>query len=195
MYAHAACEGVSMSKVLVPLAKGFEEIEGVTIIDILRRAEIDVTTAGVGKKLIVGAHNVTVQADAVVADVKSDDFDMIILPGGWDGTYALADDADVQRLLKEFEAKQKKISAICAAPFALNKAGVLSENFTCYPSVEEQIRTEGYTSEKKVVVDGNVMTSRGPGTASCFAFEIVRLLKGDELADGLKAGMLFEECC
>jgi len=181
--------------VLVPLAKGFEEIEGITIIDILRRAEIEVTTAGVGKKLIVGAHNITVHADAVIADMKSDDFDMIVLPGGWDGTYALADDVDVQRLLQEFKSKQKNIAAICAAPFALNKAGVLSDNFTCYPSVEEKIRTEGYSADKKVVIDGKVMTSRGPGTASCFAFEIVRLLKGDALADGLKGGMLFEECC
>ena len=185
---------MSKIKVLIPLAKGFEEIEAVSLIDVLRRAEIEVTVAGVGKKLVLGANGITIQADAVVADMKSDSFDMIVLPGGWDGTYALADDADVQRLLKEMKAKDKMIGAICAAPFALNKAGVLSENYTCYPSVENEIRQEGYTSDKKVVIDGKVMTSRGPATAICFAIAIVEELKGAEMAQALRKGLLADFC-
>jgi len=178
--------------VLIPLAKGFEEIEAVTLIDILRRAEIEVVVAGVGKKMISGAHNILVQADALVCNVKSDDLEMIVLPGGWDGTYGLADDADVQRLLQEMDAQGKVIGAICAAPYALNKAGVLKENYTCYPSVEKEIREEGYTSKMNIVTDGNVMTSRGPGTAMEFALAIVQKLKGKEQAQALKNGMLIQ---
>jgi len=184
-----------MAKVLVPLAKGFEEIEAVSLIDIMRRAQIEVIVAGVGKKMVHGAHNILVQADELVGNVKSDEIDMIVLPGGWDGTHALAEDADVQRLLKEMDAKNKLIGAVCAAPFALNKAGVLKENYTCYPSVEEQIGLKGYTAEQMIVEEQNVITSRGPGTSACFALAIVEKLKGKETADALRTGMLFEKCC
>jgi len=183
-----------MTKVLIPLAKGFEEIEAVSLIDVLRRAEIEVVVAGVKKKQVEGANGITIKADAIVADMKSDDFDMIVLPGGWDGTHALADDEDVQRLLKEMKAKDKMIGAICAAPYALNKAGVLSPNYTCYPSVENDIRLDGYSSDKKVVIDGKVMTSRGPATAICFAIAIAEKLKGAETAQALREGLLADFC-
>jgi len=184
-----------MIKVLVPLAKGFEEIEAITIIDVLRRAEIEVIVASLDdNSLVKGANNITVQADLEIKDINSDELDMIVLPGGWDGTYALADDANVQTILKEMDAKGKDIGAICAAPFALNKAGVLKQNFTCYPSVEEQIREDGYTSSQKVVQDTNVMTSRGPATAICFALEIVKKLKGEEMYSMLKDGLLADFC-
>ncbi len=184
-----------MIKVLVPLAKGFEEIEAITIIDVLRRAEIEVIVASLDdNSLVKGANNITVQADLEIKDINSDELDMIVLPGGWDGTYALADDANVQNILKEMDAKGKDIGAICAAPFALNKAGVLKQNFTCYPSVEEQIREDGYTSSQKVVQDTNVMTSRGPATAICFALEIVKKLKGEEMYSMLKDGLLADFC-
>ena len=185
-----------MSKVLVPLACGFEEIEAVSIIDILRRAEIEVQVASLDENsLVEGANKIVVQADMQVKDVDVDMLDMIVLPGGWDGTHALADDEIVQKILKEMDSKGKNIGAICAAPFALNKAGVLKKNFTCYPSVEEQIRTDGYQGDKAMVVeDGNVMTSRGPATAICFALEIVKKLKGQEMYEGLKAGILANYC-
>ena len=92
------------------------------------------------------------------------------------------------------DAKGKMIGAICAAPYVLEKAGVLKHDYTCYPSVEKQIRLEGYTKEQTVVTDGNVMTSRGPGTALCFALAIVERLKGAETAKALKNGMLAEYC-
>ena len=183
-------------KVLVPLANGFEEIEAVTIIDVLRRAEIDVLVASLGEEsLVKGANGITIQADVDIKSIDSKQLDMIVLPGGWDGTYALADDDNVQRILKEMDVAGKNIGAICAAPFALNKAGVLKQNFTCYPSVEEQIRKEGYQGDKMMVIeDSNVMTSRGPATAICFALEIVKKLKGDESYEMLKNGLLANFC-
>ncbi len=185
-----------MSKVLVPIATGFEEIEAVTIIDVLRRAEIEVLVASLdGKSLVKGANGITVETDLEVKSVESNEIDMIVLPGGWDGTYALADDENVQRILKEMDAKGKNIAAICAAPFALNAAGVLKQNFTCYPSVEEQIRLEGYQGDKSMIVeDTNVMTSRGPGTSLCFALKIVQKLKGEETYKALKEGLLATYC-
>lgn len=176
--------------VLIPLANGFEEIEAVSLIDILRRAEIDVLIGGVGSLSVKGAHKIEIKTDALISEVKSEDLEMIILPGGWDGTYALADDTDVQRLLQEMDAQAKQIAAICAAPYALNKAGVLKHNYTCYPSVEKEIREAGYTSSSNIVTDGNVMTSRGPGTALEFALAIVEKLKGKKTAQALKTGML-----
>ncbi len=185
-----------MNKVLVPLANGFEEIEAVSIIDVLRRADIDVVTASLDQnKLVKGANGISIEADTQITNVNVDELDMVVLPGGWDGTHALADDENVQNILKEMDKKQKNIGAICAAPFALNKAGVLKNRYTCYPSVEEQINKEGYMGDASMVVeDENVMTSRGPGTALCFALKIVKKLKGDETYEMLKGGLLATYC-
>ncbi|HIP54241.1 MAG TPA: DJ-1/PfpI family protein [Sulfurimonas autotrophica] len=185
-----------MSKVLVPLASGFEEIEAVSIIDVLRRAEIEVLVASLDDSLHVkGANNIIIQADLHVKDIIAEELDMIVLPGGWDGTYALAEDENVQNLLRKMDEKGKNIGAICAAPFALNAAGVLKEKYTCYPSVEEQIKKEGYMGDSAMVVeDANVMTSRGPGTALCFALAIVKKLKGEESYKALKEGLLATYC-
>ncbi len=185
-----------MSSVLVPLAKGFEEIEAVSIIDVLRRAEIHVVVASLDDEALVeGANGITIETDAYMRDINSDAFEMIVLPGGWDGTYALAEDANVQKMLKEMDAKGKNIAAICAAPFALHKAGVLKEKYTCYPSVENEIAQEGYMGDSAMVVESaNVLTSRGPGTSICFALEIVKKLKGEESYEALKAGLLAHYC-
>lgn len=185
-----------MKKVLVPIANGFEEIEAVTIIDVLRRAEVEVLVASLdSSSLVNGANGITIETDLEVKSVDSDEIDMIILPGGWDGTYVLADDENVQRILKEMDVKGKDIAAICAAPFALNAAGVLKQNFTCYPSAEDQIRKDGYQGDRAMVVqDENVMTSRGPGTSLCFALAIVKKLKGEESYQALKAGLLATYC-
>jgi 4-methyl-5(b-hydroxyethyl)-thiazole monophosphate biosynthesis len=185
-----------MKTVLVPLAKGFEEIEAVTIIDVLRRAQVDVLVASLDHTaLVLGANGIVIEADVSIDNVVTDILDMIILPGGWDGTYALADNKIVQNILKEMQGQGKTIAAICAAPFALNKAGVLPQNYTCYPSVEEQIRLDGYQGDKAMIVeDGNVITSRGPGTAMCFALEIVKKLQGEETYNMLKEGLLATYC-
>ncbi len=185
-----------MSKVLVPLANGFEEIEAVNIIDVLRRAEITVLVASLDQNALVkGANGITIQTDIQIKEISADSIDMIVLPGGWGGTHALADDANVQQLLKEMDAKEKNIGAICAAPFALNAAGVLKPNYTCYPSVENDIKLDGYQGDKAMVVEeGNVMTSRGPATAICFALAIVKKLKGDKTYETLKNGLLATYC-
>ncbi|WP_456450479.1 DJ-1 family glyoxalase III [Hydrogenimonas sp.] len=184
-----------MATVCVPLAKGFEEIEAVSLIDVMRRGGIEVIVAGVNEELVTGANGITIKADTDIKNVVAEDLDMVVLPGGWDGTHALAEDPTVQSLLKEMKAKEKIVGAICAAPFALKAAGVLGERYTCYPSVEEQIgNLEGYTDKEKVVIDGNVMTSRGPGTAICFGLAIVRKLVGEATYNELKAGLLADYC-
>ena len=185
-----------MSVVLVPLAGGFEEIEAVSIIDVLRRAAIEVKVASLDAESVVkGANGISVVADMQIQDVIVDEVDMIVLPGGVEGTYALAEDANVQKILKEMDSKGKNIGAICAAPFALNKAGVLKHNYTCYPSFEEHIREDGYMGDRSMVVeDENVMTSRGPATAICFALKIVKKLKGEDTYLMLKGGLLADFC-
>ncbi|WP_353662915.1 DJ-1 family glyoxalase III [Hydrogenimonas sp. SS33] len=183
-----------MAKVCVPLAKGFEEIEAVSLIDVMRRGGIEVVVAGVNEELVTGANGITVKADTDIKYVVADELDMVVLPGGWEGTRNLAENPTVQSLLKEMKAKEKVVGAICAAPFALKAAGVLSKHYTCYPSVEKEIGEEGYTDKEKVVIDGNVMTSRGPGTAICFGLAIVRKLVGEETYQSLKEGLLADYC-
>lgn len=181
--------------VLVPLATGFEEIEAVSIIDVLRRAEIEVIVGYLGdSNLILGANGITVQGDVSIKNIVSELVDMIVLPGGWGGTKALASDETIQALLQQFNSENKLIGAICAAPFALHTAGVLKHNYTCYPSVENEIRVDGYQNDKVVVEDGNIITSRGPATAMCFALEIVKKLAGEEKYQALKNGLLANHC-
>ena len=121
-----------MSIVLVPLASGFEEIEAVSIIDILRRADIEVIIASLDENLSVkGANGISIISDVNISSVKYSSLDMIILPGGVEGTYKLAKDENVIKILQDLDARGKNIGAICAAPFALNEAGVLKQNYTC----------------------------------------------------------------
>lgn len=187
---------MNSTKVLVPLAKGFEEIEAVSIIDVLRRANIEVLVATLGKNSMVdGANGISILTNISLKDVNIDELDMVVLPGGLGGTNALVADANMQALLKEMDAKGKNIGAICAAPFALHRAGVLKQNYTCYPSFEEQIKADGYMGDKQMVVeDENIMTSRGPATAICFALEIVKKLKGEEVYKSVKSGLLATYC-
>ena len=179
-----------MSKLLVPISNGFEEIEAISIIDVCRRAGIEVITAGVEDNILTGAHNIKIETDKKISEVSSDNFDMIALPGGLPNAFTLAENSVVQRLLKEFKEKNKKIAAICAAPYALHKANVLNENYTCYPSFEEKIKDEGYINNKNIVIDSNVVTSKGPATAMEFALEIVKILEGDEVYFSVKNGLL-----
>lgn len=181
-----------MSKILVPISNGFEEIEAVSIIDVCRRAGIEVTVAAVENLETTGANGIKIVANCKIEDVKHDDFDMIVLPGGLPNAFTLAENTHVQTLLKQFKANNKNIGAICAAPYALHEAGVLNQNYTCYPSFEEKIRLDGYTSSENVVQDQNVITSRGPATAMQFALQIVKLLKGETTYNEIKQGLLFK---
>lgn len=182
-----------MPKIIVPISNGFEEIEAICVIDICRRANIEVKIAAVEELLTLGAHNIRIQADCKIEDINSDDFDMIVLPGGLPNAFTLAENNKVQSLLKEFKEKKKKIAAICAAPYALHKADVLNENFTCYPSFEEKIRLNGYHNNDSIVIDNDVITSRGPATAMVFALEIVNILCGEETYNQVKNGLLLAD--
>ncbi len=185
-----------MPTIVVPIATGFEEIEAVSIIDVVRRSGIEVIVAHVeAEPNVTGANGITLVCDRPLEGISSDDIDMIVLPGGWGGTDILAVNDTVQQLLKEMDAKRKYISAICAAPYALNTAGVLRENFTCYPSVEEKIPGKNYLGDtQQVVYDEHIMTSRGPGTAICFGLHIVKRLLGEENFVALKEGLLAHYC-
>lgn len=183
-----------MASVLLPLAEGFEEVEAVALIDVMRRGGIDVRIAYIGESaLVTGANGITVQADNALTSIDPDEFDMMALPGGWGGTYKLADDEHVIALLQQFKS-QKVVGAMCAAPYVLKKAGVLGSNYTCYPGAKEKIDHPGYRDDVKVVTDGNVMTSQGPGTAVCFGLAIVERLVGTETMMAVKNGMLLGYC-
>lgn len=181
-----------MAKIIVPISNGFEEIEAISIIDVCRRANIEVTIAAVEELVTTGAHNVKITADCMINEISSSNFDMIVLPGGLPNAFTLASNEKVQSLLKEFKAENKNIGAICAAPFALHEANVLNENFTCYPSFEKKIRQNGYHEADDVVIDDKVITSRGPGTAMNFALEIVNLLCDEETYTSVKNGLLIK---
>lgn len=179
-------------KVAIVLANGFEEIEAVSLIDILRRAEIDAASVGLDKKCVCGAHGVEMIADEILDDIKVSEFDMIVLPGGLPGAENLAKSEKLGKILRNFDANNAKIGAICAAPWALATAGVLKSSYTCYPGFENQIAHPGYTNAANVVKDQNIMTSKGPATAMEFALQIVRELKGEQVYSKIKSDLLFK---
>lgn len=183
-----------MASVVIPLAEGFEELEAVALIDVMRRGGIEVDVAYVGETpLILGANGITIKVDHSVNTVSVNAFDMIVLPGGWDGTRVMAKNTRVLELLREFKEK-KIVGAMCAAPYVLKQAGVLGYEYTCYPGAKEEIGHPGYRDDLKVVTDGNVMTSQGPGTAVCFGLAIVERLVGTETMQAVKEGMLLNYC-
>ena len=181
-----------MPRVAVILADGFEEVEAIAIIDVLRRAEITTVIAGLHDGPMISAHQVKVVPDTVIDTVKADDFEMIVLPGGQPGSDNLNADLRVQKLIKEFSVKGKLIGAICAAPYVLANAGVLAgKHATSYPSYKNKLGGAVY-EETPVVTDGNILTSRGAGTALLFGLAIVEQLAGKEKAQKIKEAMLIQ---
>lgn len=175
-------------RVLVPLAEGFEEIEAVTIVDVLRRASIDVVTAALAASPVRGSHGISLGADTLLDEVRGDEFDAIVLPGGMPGSRTLCDDGRVLDIVREASRKNKLVAAVCAAPIALEAAGVLAgKRATSYPGNE--LPSARYV-EERVVVDEKLVTSRGPGTALEFALVLVEKLAGAEAADKLRSGMI-----
>ncbi|WP_295161903.1 DJ-1 family glyoxalase III [uncultured Brachyspira sp.] len=177
-----------LKKVLVPLAEGVEEIEVITIIDVLRRADIEVVSASLNNDLEVkGSHNIVIKADTSLEKIINYDFDAIALAGGLGGMNNLKADIRVIEKIRSMYKEKKLVSAICASPIVLGEAGVIKGKYTCYPSCETSIK-EGEYSEKDIVVcDDNVITSKGPATAIFFALELVKYLNGsnEELANAL----------
>ncbi|MEW6325171.1 MAG: DJ-1 family glyoxalase III [Nitrospirota bacterium] len=176
--------------VVVPLAQGFEEIEAVTVIDILRRAGVEVIVAGVSPDPITGRNGIRLVADRPISEVKAADIDMVVLPGGAQGTEYLAKCASTQQLLKDSAARGKYLAAICAAPTVLSGLGLIDgKRVTSHPSVETKLGKVSY-SDHRVVIDGNVITSRSPGTAMEFAMALVEILAGKEKAGEINKGVL-----
>jgi 4-methyl-5(b-hydroxyethyl)-thiazole monophosphate biosynthesis len=179
-----------MPSVCVLLAEGFEEIEAVTIIDVLRRADVDVATVGVSGIEVTGSHGITIQADRALGADSHDIWDLVVLPGGMPGASNLRDDGRVQALLRAQCDRGGRVAAICAAPIALARAGLLEHRkATSYPSFADQLGQVRY-SEDRVVVDDRITTSRGPATAMLFALELVAQLCGAGRSKQLAAAML-----
>ena len=193
-----------MKKAVVFLADGFEEVEALTPVDYLRRAGVEVTVAGVSKKEITGSHGISVNTDVAATDaLVGEKFDALIVPGGMPGSTNLAASAVVEKLLKDGGSRGAIIAAICAAPVVvLAKAGLLkNRRYTCYPTMENDLAkfagsghkalTEGAVHlEERVVVDGNLVTARGPGVAEEFALTLVEKLAGKAARDSLHNGIV-----
>lgn len=179
-------------KVALILANGFEEIEAISVVDILRRGEIECVIVGLDRALVCGAHHICIQSDILLDELNEIEFDAIVLPGGLPGATNLANCDKLIQILSKFDANNKLICAICAAPsVVLNKAGVLKQNFTCYPGFEKYIKNSNYLPNQNVVKDHNIVTSRGPATAMEFALEILRELKGEKIYKDVNNGLLF----
>ena len=177
-------------KVIVPLAEGFEEIEFSTIVDILRRAEIEVIIAGLKEGLVQGARKVKVMPDTSMDRINPNDFDTIVLPGGYPGFENLGKDERVLKLIQKMEREGKYITAICGAPSVLSRAGILKgKRATIYPGIKDKLQDAQYIDER-VVVDGKIITSQGPGTAMEFALKLVEILAGEDKMIKVKAEAL-----
>lgn len=181
-----------MAKTLIFLADGFEEIEALTVVDLLRRAGIDITMVSImGRKSVTGSHQITVEADELLDAADFDSADMLILPGGMPGTSNLFGCEPLKERIREFYDKNKLLSAICAAPTVYGKMGLLEgKKATCYPGCEADLKgADPQTSE--VVKDGNFITSRGMGTAIPFGLAIIEQFQGKEAADTMAAKIVY----
>ncbi len=170
------------------LADGFEEVEALCPLDILRRANLEVTTVGIGgKDMIVGSHGITVQADIPDVMYRDSAPEMIILPGGMPGSTNLDESKIVDTALRVAAKKGAYLCAICAAPLVLGKRGYLEgKRAVCYPGFEQFLNGATVSETETVVKDGNVITAKGMGAAFDFGLELVRALKDDETAESIK---------
>ena len=181
-----------MTKVAVVFADGFEEIEALSPVDVFRRAGFDCSMLGLESASVTGSHGIQVTMDGVFDGL--DEYDLVVLPGGMPGSTKLRDHQDLIASLQEVAKAGKYVAAICAAPIVLERAGLLEgRKFTCFPGVEEQIASGDHQTDL-VVVDDNIVTSRGAGTALAFAYALVDLLGGDgqQLAHTMVYDRLFQ---
>ena len=181
-----------MPKVLIPLAQGCEELEAITVIDLLRRAGIEVITAGLDDRPVTASRGVRITPDTTLETVLEDAFDLVVLPGGLPGADHLDNDPRIKALLVQQVQSDKKVAAICAAPKVLASAGLLeNKRATAYPDTLENLylpHTE--VSSINLLVDGNVTTSRGPGTAMDFALNLIEQLVGKDKRDEVETGLV-----
>ncbi len=175
--------------IAVFLADGFEEIEALAVVDILRRAELQVVTVGVGGRTVCGSHGIPVAADAADSDWRADKLECVVLPGGMPGTLHLEKSPIVQQTVEAAAEKGIYLCAICAAPSILGHKGLLrGRRAVCFPGYEQELYGAA-VQEAPVVVDGHIITAKGAGVAIEFALEIVSVLAGDSVAARLKASM------
>lgn len=181
-----------MSRIGIFMADGCEEIEGLTVVDIARRAGIEIDTISItGQKKVTGSHKVSFEADVISEQVDFSIYEGIVLPGGMPGTLHLGENDTVKRVIREFAEAGKMVAAICAAPGVLGQEGLLAEKkAVCHPGFEEKL-AGAKVSFEPVMRDGNIITSRGMGTAIPFALEIVRYFADDAAVDKIKAGLVY----
>lgn len=181
-----------MKKVYVFLADGFEEIEGLTVVDVLRRAGADTVTVSVtGRTEISGSHGIPVLADSLFEDTDFSDAGLLVLPGGMPGTLNLKEHSGLIQLLKQFDNEKKYIAAICAAPSILGELGMLEGRKACaYPSFEDKLNG-AEVLQTPAVTDGHITTGRGMGAAIPFALKLTELLFGREKADEIAESIVY----
>ena len=179
--------------VLIYLADGFEELEALSVVDVLRRADIPIQMVSItGKKEVTSSHGVRLIADILFEDADHQGAQMLVLPGGMPGTSALAAHAALHEQLNQAAKDGRWLAAVCAAPTVLGRLGLLQgKNAVCYPGNEAKLIGANTAVEGKVVIDGKIVTSRGPGTSLDFALELVALLKDRETSESIRKGMVF----
>jgi 4-methyl-5(b-hydroxyethyl)-thiazole monophosphate biosynthesis len=180
-----------MTRILVPIADGTEEMEAVIIIDVLRRAGIEVASAAIGNSnMITGSRGVQLHADMQWNDAQLDTFDAIVLPGGAEGTNIMIDTPSLLEALQQFSTEKKWIGAICAAPLVLQAAGILGDRrVTCHPGVTQRLDCTPRLPDR-VVCDGRLITSQGPGTAFEFALVLIKKLLGEDSVAQVVPGLI-----
>ncbi len=178
-------------KIAVPLAEGFEEIEAVSIIDVLRRADLDVTVFSISnKKEVTGSHSVKIIADRLFNEVDFSKTDMIVLPGGLPGATNLNNHTGLRDVILDFNKSKKALGAICAAPLVFGSLGILNnKNATCYPGFENQLKG-ATTTGNEVELSDKIVTGKGAGVAIKFALKIVETIHGKQFADELAEKMI-----
>lgn len=177
--------------IYVHIAEGTEEIEFITILDILRRSSMNAASVSItGNREVTGSHGITVTADMTYDEADYDSCDMIVLPGGMPGTLNLMAHEGLMDRIREFDAAGKRVSAICAAPMVLAEAGILKgRSATIYPGMEDRLKGASYVDER-VVIDGNLVTSKGPGTAMEFALALAEVSGEYEAAERVRKGLV-----
>ena len=183
-----------MSKVYEFIADGSEEVESLTVVDVLRRAGVDIETVSItGSKDVKMSHGVVMQCDKTVEEANLSDADMLLLPGGLPGAYNLNECEAVRTAMTEQFKKSKKVGAICAAPLVLGSLGILNgKKATCYPGFEDQLTGAEYTADI-FTIDGNVITGCGPAATLPYSYAILEMLGYKEQADALREGMMFNK--
>ena len=182
-----------MGTIYVFLAEGFEDIEALGTVDILRRSGLEVVTVSISDEYFVtSAHNVPIGADALFSEIDFSDAQLLVLPGGLPGSVNLKDFKPLQELLLKHNGEGKLIAAICAAPMALGNIGLLNgKRATCYPGCQDTMTGAEYTAEL-CTVDGNIITGEGPAAVFPFAYKLVEILVGEDTANALRQGMMFK---